>query len=106
MINETHDTYQYLKPKSDTFSKSDLVIPHKRPIDIVIELDHFKAVSNSLLGLLLDLNKDQNSKGYCLLVVKSDLTDFSKQDSLIIVPTLGEAEDYIQMEMIQRDLRV
>ena len=57
-----------------------------------------------LLGILLDLNKDQTLKGYCLVVVKSDLNGFSKSDSLIVVPTLSEAEDYIQMEQIQRDL--
>ena len=39
MINETHDTYQYLKPKSDSLSKSDLIIPGKEPIDIILELN-------------------------------------------------------------------
>ena len=53
---------------------------------------------------MTDLNKDQISKGCCLVVVKSDLTDFSIRDSIIVVPTLGEAKDYIQMEKIQRDL--
>jgi len=104
IINQIHDTYLYLKPQSDTFSKSDLGIPDKNPIDIVLELDHLKEVNNLLLGILLDLNKDQTLKGYCLVVVKSDLNGFSKPDSLIVVPTLLEAEDYIQMEQIQRDL--
>ena len=104
MINETHDIYQYLKPKSDSLSKSDLIIPGKEPIDIILELNHLNAINNSLLGIILDLNKDQISKGFCLVVVKSDITYFSKQDSLIVLPTLGEAKDYIQMEKIQRDL--
>ena len=104
MINKTHDTYQYLKPKSDSFSKSDLIIPGKEPIDIILELNHLNGINNSLLGIILDLNKDQTSKGLCLVVVKSDITDFSKRDSLIVVPTLAEAKDYIQMEKIQRDL--
>ena len=104
MINKTYDTYQYLKPKSDTFSKSDLITPNKKPIDIVLELNHLNAINNSLLGILLDLNKDQISKGCCLVVVKSNLNDFSDPDSLIVVPTLEDAKDYIQMELIQRDL--
>ena len=104
MINETHDTYQYLKPKSDSFSKSDLIIPGKEPIDIILELNHLNGINNSLLGIILDLNKDQISKGFCLVVVKSDITDLSERDSLIVVPTLGEAKDYIHMEKIQRDL--
>ena len=104
MINKTYDTYQYLKPQSETFSKSDLITPNKKPIDIVLELNHLNAINNSLLGILLDLNKDQISKGYCLVVVKSDFTDFSESDSLIVVPTIDDAEDYIQMEQIQRDL--
>ena len=104
MINEIHDNYQYLKPKSDSLSKSDLIIPGKEPIDIILELNHLNAINNSLLGFILDLNKDQISKGFCLVVVKSDITYFSKQDSLIVLPTLGEAKDYIQMEKIQRDL--
>ena len=104
MINETHDTYQYLKPKSDSFSKSDLIIPGKEPIDIILELNHLNGINNSLLGIILDLNKDQISKGFCLVVVKSDLTDFFVPNSLIVVPTLKDAEDFIQMERIQRDL--
>ena len=58
IINQIHDTYLYLKLQSDIFSKSDLGIPDKNPIDIVLELDHLKEVSNLLLGILLDLNKD------------------------------------------------
>ena len=104
MINENHETYQYLKPKSDSFSKSDFIVPGKEPIDIILELNHLNTINNSLLGIILDLNKDQISKGFCLVVVKSDITDFSKRDSLIVVPTLGEAKDYIQMAKIQRDL--
>ena len=104
MINEIHDTYQYLKPQSDTFSKSDFIPPINNPIDIVLELNHFKAIKNSLLGILSDLSKDQVSKGRCLVVVKSDLTDFFVPNSLIVVPTLKDAEDFIQMERIQRDL--
>ena len=104
MINETHNNYQYLKLKSNSLSKSDLIIPGKEPIDIILELNHLNAINNSLLGIILDLNRDQISKGFCLVVVKSDITDFSKRDSLIVVPTLREAKDYIQMEKIQRDL--
>ena len=104
MINQTHDTYQYLKPKSDSFSKSDIIIPGKEPIDIILELNHLNRINNSLLGIILDLNKDQISKGFCLVVIKSDIADFFKRDSLIVVPTLVEAKDYIQMEKIQRDL--
>lgn len=104
MINETHNNYQYLKPRSDSLSKSDLIIPGKESIDIILELNHLNSINNSLLGIILDLNKDQISKGFCLVVVKSDINDFSKRDSLIVVPTLGEAKDYIQMEKIQRDL--
>lgn len=104
MKNETHDTYQYLKLQSNTFSKSNHTIPGKKLTDIVLDLNHLKAIKKSLLGILIDLNKDQISKGYCLILVKSDLTDLSKLDSLIVVPTIKEAEDYIQMERIQRDL--
>tara|TARA_A100001011_G_scaffold209886_1_gene218156 strand:- start:116 stop:436 length:321 start_codon:yes stop_codon:yes gene_type:complete len=104
MINETNDTYQYLKLQSDTFSESDLVTPYKKPIDIVLELNNLKVINSYLLGILLELNKDQISKGCCLVVVKSDLTHFSKRDSLNVVPSLREAEDYIHMEKIQRDL--
>ena len=104
MKNETHDTYQYLKLQSNTFSKFDHTIHGKKPTDIVLDLNHLKAIKKSLLGILLDLNQDQISKGYCLILVKSDLTDLSKLNSLIVVPTIKEAEDYIQMEKIQRDL--
>ena len=106
MINEIYNTYQYLKPESDTCLKSHPFPSDKKISDIVLDLNYLKAINNSILDILLDLNKYQISKGYCMVVVKSDLTDFPKLDFLIIVPTLGEAEDYIQMEKIQRDLGV
>ena len=93
-----------IRDRSDTFSKSDLIRPNKKPTDIVLELNHLNSINNSLLGILLDLDKDQISKGCCLVVVKSNLNDFSDPDSLIAVPTLEDAKDYIQMELIQRDL--
>ena len=34
MKNETHDTYQYLKLQSNTFSKFDHTIHGKKPTDI------------------------------------------------------------------------
>ena len=104
MINERHDTYQYFKPQSNTFYKSDFIDPINNPIDIVLDLNHFKAINNLLQVILLDLSKYQVSKGRCLVVVKSDITDFFEPDSLIVVPTLEDAKNFIQMERIQRDL--
>ena len=75
MINETHDTYQYLKPKSDSFSKSDLIIPGKEPIDIILELNHLNGINNSLLGIILDLNKDQSMKILEVLTALEELDD-------------------------------
>ena len=75
IINQTHDTYLYLKLQSDIFSKSDLGIPDKNPIDIVLELDQLKEVSNLLLGILLDLNKDQNEQIVEVLTALEELDD-------------------------------
>tara|TARA_A100001011_G_scaffold162176_2_gene170634 strand:- start:5325 stop:5645 length:321 start_codon:yes stop_codon:yes gene_type:complete len=104
MINKQNDTYQYLKPESSSLSKFDFDIPENNSLDIIVDLAHLKAIISPLNDLLFELNEKQISKGCSLVIVAADATAFSNRDALVIVPTLTEAEDYIQMEQIQRDL--
>ena len=44
--------------------------------------------------------------GFCLVLIKSNQTDILNYKNLVCIPTLQEAEDYIEMELIQRDLGI
>jgi len=106
MIRKINDKYQYLKPESKYFSKSNIFPLIEKPIDIILDLDYIKDPHNSLLSLIIDLNKFQISRSLCLVIINLQFKSISRGASLNIVPTLQEAEDYIQMEQIQRDLGI
>tara|TARA_B100000900_G_scaffold262407_1_gene223657 strand:- start:25963 stop:26283 length:321 start_codon:yes stop_codon:yes gene_type:complete len=106
MIKKINDKYKYLKLKPKYFSKSNIFPLIENPIDIILDLGYIEAPHNSLLGLITDLNNFQISRSLCLVIINLQFKSNSKKVSLNIVPTLQEAEDYIQMEQIQRDLGI
>ena len=59
-----------------------------------------KAYSSSLNKI----NQKIINAGFCFVIVLKDSVPIISTESLNIVPTLIEAEDYLQMERIQRDL--
>ena len=106
MIKKINDKYKYLKPKPKYFSKSNIFPQIEKPIDIILDLDYIKAPHNSILSLIIDLNKFQISRSLCLVIINLQFKSSFRKVSLNIVPTFQEAEDYIQMEQIQRDLGI
>ena len=57
----------------------------------------FVAAYTALLGALA-------SKGFSRVLVVQNTTLSLFPDAIVVVPTLGEAEDIIEMERIERDL--
>ena len=102
MIKKHNETHLYLKPENNTLSISDF--SGEAPNDIILDLNHFEEISNDLGLLILDINKKQVEKGFCLVVVTGDKSLLPKDDLFVVTPTLSEATDYLQMERIQRDL--
>lgn len=64
----------------------------------VVDLDHEKLLS------LLPFSKKHKKSGKSFVIVTTDVDIDNVPEILSVVPTLGEAEDLIQMEEIERDL--
>ena len=82
------------------FSSTDL------SIDIIFDLLSIDTLNESLFNCLEEINKYIISKGLCMVLVLKDVPFSPELRSLNVVPTVTEAEDYLQMDQIQRDLEV
>jgi len=107
MTKVNKETHLYFKFESkeeviakSIFSSTDLLI------DIIFDLLSIDTVNESLLNCLEEINKYIISKGLCMVLVIKDVRFSPELRSLNVVPTVIEAEDYLQMEQIQRDLEV
>lgn len=99
----------YFKPTTDEMDSVDsIILNSKVSSDLIIDLSSLNSKDKLRLSLLIKANEYIDSKNFCMVVVTDmdTLSSIPQQESLNIVPTLVEAEDYIQMEQIQRDLGV
>ena len=106
MIFGQHNNILKLKPNNENFIKSfnlDLFNIKYNNHDVILIIDFI--IDSSLIDVLnkwmIELERTNNS---VLIVV--DLADESllKNESIIIVPSIKEAIDYIELERINRDL--
>ena len=101
---ETHLFFNF-EPKEDLTAKS-ILSSKDLFIDIIFDLRSIDAVNESLVNCLEEINKYVISKGLCMVLVIKDAPYTPKLEYLNIVPSLTEAEDFLQMEQNQRDLGV
>jgi hypothetical protein len=72
--------------------------------NIIIDLSADSNLSESDLKLFLPLSKQQKKSKKSFVIVVSNLDFNSISDKLVVVPSLLEAHDIIEMEEIERDL--
>lgn len=72
--------------------------------NIIIDLTAAENVSEGDVKLFLDLSKKQKKAKKSFVVVVDNLDFNAVSDKLIVVPSLLEAHDIIEMEEIERDL--
>ena len=72
--------------------------------NIIIDLSADNNLSESDLKLFLPLSKQQKKSKKSFVIVVADLDFNSISDKLVVVPSLLEAHDIIEMEEIERDL--
>ncbi|MDR7372277.1 ribonuclease Z [Flavobacterium aquidurense] len=72
--------------------------------NIIIDLSADANLAESDLKLFLPLSKQQKKSKKSFVIVVSDLDFNSISDKLLVVPSLLEAHDIIEMEEIERDL--
>ena len=69
--------------------------------DIILVL---KDASKDAMNHLLALSETHRQLKHTFVVVSTQLNQDDYEDDLTIVPSLQEAHDYIEMELMQRDL--
>jgi len=75
-------------------------------MDVIIDLSEFEKVDQAISVSMVSIQEIISNGGFSLVVVFKSISNFPNYDSLTVVPTLGEAEDYVQMEQMQRDLGI
>lgn len=72
--------------------------------NLIIDLTHYGAIEKKqvLLWKPLSAAHKQNKKSFVVVVSATDFTAFA--DNFIVVPSVLEAHDIIEMEEIERDL--
>ena len=104
MTLKNKDSHLYLKfEKNEQILDIDL-IPLKFSSDLILDLSSLETIEKANFSSLNQINQDIINAGFCLVIVLKELLPITYTESLNIVPTLIEAEDYLKMEQIQREL--
>ena len=106
---DTHETYTVLTDQRDHIGKFASYLEHKVPVSyendhLVIDLSKYKELTLEQLLLFLKLSSYQRGGSHSFVIVSEAIDIDDIPDELVIVPTLQEAADMIEMEEIERDL--
>ncbi len=72
--------------------------------NLILDISHDKAISNSDLSHFKDLAKSHKKAKKSMIIV-TDTVDFNKVPNYLnVVPSVLEAHDMIEMDEIERDL--
>ncbi|TDQ31004.1 ribonuclease Z [Zeaxanthinibacter enoshimensis] len=72
--------------------------------NIIVNLTSFSRLTAEDLPLFLELSDMHREKGKSFVIVTEQVTFDDIPDELVVVPTLREANDLIEMDEIERDL--
>lgn len=72
--------------------------------NVVVDLGRFKDLETSQLLAFMELSNVHRTANKSFVLVNDSVGIDELPDELVVVPTLQEAEDMIQMDEIQRDL--
>lgn len=106
---DKHDTYIVLTDERDNIGKFASYLEHKVPVSyendhLVLDLLKYKELSLEELLLFLKLSSYQRGGNHSFVIVNDAINVDDIPDELVVVPTLQEAADVIEMEEIERDL--
>ncbi|MEP0266262.1 ribonuclease Z [Dokdonia sp.] len=105
----TTDTYTTLTDERDDVmdfaSYLERIVPEKyEALNLVVDLLKYEALTLDQLIAFLALSNTQREAGKSFVVVNTGIDYDLVPEEMIVVPTLQEAEDIVQMEEIERDL--
>jgi hypothetical protein len=105
MISEKKDSHLYLKPNNgqeDVFNSE--LLSSNFTSDLILDLLSYEKIDINIVSSLNQIHQNITTKGFCMVVALKEIPTITNIGLLNIVPSLIEAEDYIQIEKIQRDL--
>ncbi|MGY0407656.1 MAG: hypothetical protein ACWIPJ_04785 [Polaribacter sp.] len=92
--NSFEEFYTVFLQKKDDFKKNHIVLQFSDNI----------SVANQKILLLLDLSKQKKEDGRSFIIVYKNVNVNDFPENLIIVSTLTEAEDVLEIEELEREL--
>ena len=106
---EKHKTYTILGDERNELIKFasylDRIVPDKyEELNLVVDLLKYKKLQLSELLLFLKLSNYQRSTGHSFVIINDSIDIDDIPEEMIVVPTLEEAGDMVEMEEIERDL--
>ena len=105
MVIELHNSTAIITQDKTSLSEfvKKLSVLHERfkENDVILQL---KDTSTTSVNELVSMSKMHHQLNHSFVVVNSQLNQDDFEEDFIVVPTLQEAHDYIEMERIQRDL--
>ena len=104
MTLNNKDSHLYLKFENTNSTLDTDLLPPKFSSDLILDFSSLETIDEAHLSSLNQINQDIINAGFCLVIVLKETISITSSESLNIVPTLIEAEDYLEMEQIQRDL--
>ena len=72
--------------------------------NLILDITHDKSVDVKAIKIFTDLSKKHKNGKKSFVIVAENINFNDVPDSLMVVPTLLEAHDMIEMEEIERDL--
>ena len=108
MIKKSFERHLYLHPETSVHKDLEGFLTDEVAIeiDVIIDVLNQTVLSEETLLLLNEIHLRIQKVGFCMVLIKNNQTDVFNYKNLVCIPTLQEAEDYIEMELIQRDLGI
>lgn len=105
----TFDTYTILADERDDIAHFATFLERQIPAsfeqhNVILDLLKYETLSLQDLLLFLKLSTYHRSTKHSFVIVNAAINPDEIPDELIVVPTLQEAQDIVEMEEIERDL--
>ena len=105
MIINQHNSTAIITQEKTTLSEflKKFTVLHERFIEQDVIL-HLTDTTIDSMDVLVSLSKTHCQSNHSFVVVSTQLDPDDFEDDFSVVPTLKEAHDYVEMELMQRDL--
>lgn len=108
MISKVHDTYVLLRDEHDDINSFARFLPgifeQFEGKNVIVDLLQYSSATLPELLNFLELSNAHRASKQSFVIVNAALSIDEIPEELMVVPTLQEAQDVIEMEEIERDL--